>query len=106
MPSPDETAAAIETEQAKGTLHGSALGAGAVLGLLVAAVIAGSIFLVIMLAGGAVIGALVFGLIALARDRVRTSPSGDRPPPTLGVDGGPHAQRAEAGGASPEPSSG
>lgn len=101
---PDDPVATIETEQARNTLHGSALGAGAVLGLLVAAVVAGSVVLVIMLALGAVIGAMVFGLVALARDWRHRQPSGDRLPPTLSNDGSPHAQRAEAGGASPEPS--
>ncbi|MGI8792410.1 MAG: hypothetical protein ACR2H3_04440, partial [Acidimicrobiales bacterium] len=77
----------VETEQAQGTMHGGALGGGAAVGVLVTAFIVGSVTLVLTLAGGAVVGLLVFGLVALLRDgRLRRQPSGDRLPPTLGVD--------------------
>ena len=90
-----------------GARHGSAAATGAIAGVLVAALMAGSLVLVIVLALGAVVGGMVAaaGAVALDGVRGRRTRSGDRPAPTLTPQGEPDAQRAEAGGPSPEPAS-
>lgn len=52
-------------------VHGTTMAVGAVAGLVVAAVVTGSLILVVVLATGAVVGAVVAGLVALAREGVR-----------------------------------
>jgi len=89
-------------------MQGGVLAAGAVIGLLVAAVVAGSFVLVIVLAVGAAAGAVAAGLAALLTQRLRghrPARSGEAPMPTLTPQGSPEARRAEAGAASPSPSS-
>ena len=85
--------------------HGGAIAAGAIAGVAVAALVAGSVILLIVLLLGAVGGGLLAGIGALAVDSARGRPnrSPEHPMPTLGVDGGPAAQRAEAGHVSPSP---
>ena len=77
--------------------------AGVVAGVVVAALFAGSIMLVLMLATGAVVGGVVAGgaVLALTAARGRPASSGDHRMPTLSAGGGPEAQRAEAGHTSP-----
>ena len=105
MVQPQDITTQSASEQV-GSIHGSALATGAVVGTLVAAVVAGSVVLVMILLLGTVLGAMIAGAFALVREnlRGRRTRSGDRPVPRLTPDIGPGAERAEAGGPSPEPS--
>jgi hypothetical protein len=91
------------TQEGSNDVHAGALGIGAALGALVAAVYAGSFFLLIVLAVGAAVGAVLAGGVAFIGDlwRGRADRSGDHPAPGLSAGGGPAAQRAEAGATSP-----
>jgi hypothetical protein len=91
------------TQEGSNDVHAGALGIGAAIGALIAAVYAGSFFLLIILAIGAGIGAVVAGGFAFIGDLVRgrRDESGDHPAPGLRAGGGPAAQRAEAGATSP-----
>jgi hypothetical protein len=55
------------TEEA-GFQHGGAVATGAVVGTFAAAVVAGSLVLVIMLMLGAVLGGTIAGIVAMLRD--------------------------------------
>ena len=94
------------TQEGSNDVHAGALGIGAAVGALVAAVWAGSIMLLIVLAFGAALGAVFAGGIAFIGDvwRGRSKDSGDHPAPGLTANEGPAAQRAEAGATSPSSS--
>ena len=91
------------TQEGSNDVHAGALGIGAAIGAIVAAVWAGSILLLIVLGFGAAVGAVLAGGIAFIGDLVRgrRDQSGDHPAPGFSAGGGPAAQRAEAGATSP-----
>jgi hypothetical protein len=59
------------TQEGSNDVHAGALGIGAALGVLVAAIYAGSFFLLIVLAIGAAVGAVLAGGVAFIGDLVR-----------------------------------
>jgi hypothetical protein len=67
------------TQEGSNDVHAGALGIGAALGALAAAVYAGSFFLLIVLAVGAAVGAVLAGGVAFIGDlvRERTSATAD-----------------------------
>jgi hypothetical protein len=101
-----EAMAERATQEGSNDVHAGALGIGAALGAIAAAVWAGSMMLLIVLAFGAALGAVIAGGIAFIGDLVRgrSRRSGDHAPPGLTAGAGPAAQRAEAGATSPSSS--
>jgi hypothetical protein len=97
----------VRRQERGGEEHGATMAVGAVAGTLAAALVAGSVILVVVLATGAVVGAVVAGTLALAAAQVRgrRDESGDHPAPGLSPEGGPAAQREEAGHTSPSTAS-
>lgn len=78
---------------------------GAFAGTLVAALVAGSLMLVLLLAFGAILGAVAALLVVFVGRRLRGERGGspEHGGQSLSLRTGPAAQRAEAGHASPSP---
>ena len=91
------------TQEGSNDVHAGALGIGAAIGAVIAAIWAGSVMLLIVLAFGAAAGAVIAGIVAFVGDlwRGRADRSGDHNPPGFRAGGGPAAERAEAGHTSP-----
>lgn len=88
-------------------LHVGALAIGAGIGTVLAALLVGSVMLLLVLAFGAVAGAVIAAMVSAVLDRrhraTAKAGSPDFPPPSLTAGSSPADERREAGHASPTP---